>query len=331
MSKQVELIASWPVTERDPLIQRINEVLKETSDAVEIKDFSSYRPFIQKDSHKPYAVKEDVKKIVFWNLPQKLKKVKLLLMPPQKLVLFMWEPPVVQKELYNKKLHAYFSKIYTWDDDLVDNKRFLKFCYPVLQKMTNDIVPFEQKKLCTMVFSNKESKHPQELYSARKELIEFFERSAAAASCLVDGEDYLQGECENPDFEFYGWGWENTGHKSYRGPVASKVETLKDYRFCFCYENMQGHKGYITEKIFDCFAAGSVPVYWGASNVEEYIPEGCFIDRRKFKDNEELYAFLKQMTQEQYEGYIERIKVWLDSESAQRFSIDQFAKLFAQI
>ena len=41
--------------------------------------------------------------------------------------------------------------------------------------------------------------------------------------------------------------------------------------------------GYITEKIFDSFAAWCVPVYWGASNVTDYIPEGCFIDRRKFR------------------------------------------------
>ena len=47
----------------------------------------------------------------------------------------------------------------------------------------------------------------------------------------------------------------------------------------------------VSEKIFDCFAAGNVPIYWGASNVTDYIPEDCFIDMRSFSSFEELYQF----------------------------------------
>jgi alpha(1,3/1,4) fucosyltransferase len=54
-----------------------------------------------------------------------------------------------------------------------------------------------------------------------------------------------------------------------------------------------------------------VPVYWGAPNVENYIPSDCFIDRRKFESNEALLAFLQKMTKEEWEGYLERAQIFL--------------------
>ena len=78
----------------------------------------------------------------------------------------------------------------------------------------------------------------------------------------------------------------------YKGKAQNKIETIKHYKFCICYENTQNIKGYITEKIFDCFAAGVVPIYWGASNIEAYIPKTCFIDQREFQEFEEVYQFI---------------------------------------
>ncbi len=46
---------------------------------------------------------------------------------------------------------------------------------------------------------------------------------------------------------------------------------------------MKNKPGYITEKIWDSFKARSIPIYWGASNIEEYIPINTFIDFRKFE------------------------------------------------
>ena len=35
-------------------------------------------------------------------------------------------------------------------------------------------------------------------------------------------------------------------------------------------------KGYITEKIFDSFFAGVVPIYWGAENITDYVPKSLY-------------------------------------------------------
>jgi len=41
-------------------------------------------------------------------------------------------------------------------------------------------------------------------------------------------------------------------------------------------------QGYVTEKIFDCFYAGTIPLYLGASDIPELIPKEAFIDCRQF-------------------------------------------------
>jgi hypothetical protein len=46
----------------------------------------------------------------------------------------------------------------------------------------------------------------------------------------------------------------------------SKLPALKDYMFSIVFENAVYDK-YYTEKITDCFATGTIPVYWGSEKV----------------------------------------------------------------
>ena len=56
------------------------------------------------------------------------------------------------------------------------------------------------------------------------------------------------------------------------------MKFTKNISFAICYENARDIPGYITEKIFDCFFAGCVPIYWGgAPNVTDHIPANTFI------------------------------------------------------
>jgi hypothetical protein len=261
----------------------------------------------------PQIEGKTTKKLIFYNLtPKYCKKCDLSKLPKDKMILFMWEPPVVLKRMYRTKILDHFNKVYTWDDDLVDNQKFFKFYYPVLQPMLSDLPSFEERKLCTLVSSDLKSSHPLELYSERKKAIEYFEK------------------VQEPGFEFYGRKWPEGVYKSYRGACPDKLQTIKNYRFSICYENMRDVKGYVTEKIFDCFAAGSIPVYWGASNVTDTIPKECFIDRRDFASYDELYAFLKAMTIEEYNGYLDRIKAFLISDRAKLYSSENFERIFCE-
>ena len=246
---------------------------------------------------------------VFWSLGKQLRNFSFERLPKERMALFIWEPSVVQEETYNPKLHACFGKIFTWDDDLVDGVKYFKFHYPVLRARLSEIPSFEEKKFCTLINSRLSSKHPKQIYKEREKAIEFFEEKPG-------------------EFDLYGRYWEKRNYRNYRGVIGDKLAVLKNYKFSICYENTKGTRGYVTEKIFDCFAAGVVPAYWGASNIEEYVPADCFIDRRRFKDTKELYEFMKAMSKEEYEGYLERAAQFLKSEKAKVFSSDHFIETF---
>ena len=55
-----------------------------------------------------------------------------------KKILIMQEPETVCPQSYNVKYHRYFDVILTWNDDLVDNKKYYKFQYP---QVSNTISP----------------------------------------------------------------------------------------------------------------------------------------------------------------------------------------------
>jgi hypothetical protein len=279
-------------------------------------DYDFYHPLLLKGNDESWNAWQQQKKNpsewfwVFWNMGGRLKDIDLSKVPKEKLVLFMWEPPTVQKSLYTKAVQDLFHKIFTWDDDLVDNQKFFKFNYPSLKKRIEHVPDFDQKKLCVMINTRLKDTHPLSLYGERTSAALFFE-------------DKEEGE-----FDLYGRFWEN--YKNWKGKAKSKAQTLPNYKFCICYENMKNAKGYITEKIFDCFMAGCLPVYWGASNITDYIPKDCFIDRRKFASMEALYAFMQHMRREEYEGYLNRAAKFLESEKAQVFSKDAFVKIFME-
>ena len=51
-------------------------------------------------------------------------------------------------------------------------------------------------------------------------------------------------------------------------------DSLKDYMFSFACENAN-YPTYFTEKLTDCFACGTIPVYYGTAGVAQYFnPEG---------------------------------------------------------
>lgn len=230
-----------------------------------------------------------------------------------KLIVFIWEPPTVKPELYQQNFHDYLAKIFTVDDLLVDNKKYFKLVYPCFRpKISLKPLDFKKKKGYVLINANKTSNHPYELYSARKDVINFFEKQ------------YLQ------QLDLYGKGWD-VRLKSYRGkiPWSAKWKCLSQYRFCVCYENITNIYGYVTEKIFDCFEAGCVPIYWGASNITDYIPKGCFVDRRDFNTMQDLYIYLKNVSQEAYNDYLKNIKAYLQSEKIKLFTYESlFENIF---
>ncbi|MGE0206440.1 MAG: glycosyltransferase family 10 [Candidatus Babeliales bacterium] len=228
----------------------------------------------------------------------------------EKSIFGVFEPPLIAPGMYSFDYRPYCKKILYLSDAMIDNDKALKFFYPQPSlEIEKDIPSFDQKKLCTMIVSYKMSGGVGQLYSARREVINFFEKKSK----------------RRKKFDFYGeGGWPASQFKTFKGKVPHKRPVLKNYKFCICYENCNNVPGYITEKIFDCLVSGCVPVYWGAENITDCVWPSCFIDRRKFKNNRELYKFMKKMKKEEYDQYIKNIKAYLKSEMAFLFSTEYF-------
>lgn len=228
--------------------------------------------------------------------------------PKEKCFLFLWEPPTVNPSNYEKKNHRYFSRVYTWQDDLVDNKKYFKFFDPTPTfELIDDLVPFEEKKNFVLLTRDIKRPHPLSLTPERRKIVKFFENNYKG------------------NFDLYGISWPKNCSKNYRGPTPTKVGCFKHYKFSFCYENMRDINGYITgEKVFHTMRAGCVPIFWGAKNVETFIPRNCFIDRRNFCSYDHLCRFLEYITKDEYQVYLDNIKEYLKSPQAHLFSPELF-------
>lgn len=119
--------------------------------------------------------------------------------------------------------------------------------------------------------------------------------------------------------------------EAFRGPRAPrKADTLGRYTFALCFENSV-LEAYIPEKIFDCFYSGTVPIYWGAPDVEQWIPPECFVDMRAFDGYAELRDFLHSLSTDQIEAYRVAARDFLRSERFRPFSKQTFAELVARL
>ena len=71
--------------------------------------------------------------------------------------------------------------------------------------------------------------------------------------------------------------------------IANKEEGLCDYMFSVVIENGI-YESYYTEKILDCFASGTIPVYLGSPDIGEHFnSEGIIQLSEEFDVSEELY------------------------------------------
>jgi hypothetical protein len=85
--------------------------------------------------------------------------------------------------------------------------------------------------------------------------------------------------------------------------ITNKLDGLKDYMFSIVVENSIYPK-YYTEKITDCFATGTVPIYYGDKSIgEDFNNDGIiFLDDLESFDNlsPELYKSMLPLVHDNY-------------------------------
>ena len=97
------------------------------------------------------------------------------------------------------------------------------------------------------------------------------------------------------------------------------------------YENFRGHRGYISEKIFDALQAGSVPVYLGEERIAEFVPREAFVDARNFGTRRELLAYLQSCPEPEWAETREAGQNFLRSQAFQSFTDEAFAERMTDV
>ena len=270
---------------------------------------------------------------------------------------YLFEPPIKllprNIDIYHNLefLKSHFQRIYTTSPISCINEIYkmkygfdtLLFSYP--QSYSNIIECYwgiDKRKFLVMVNSYRYSRLiNNEFYSERIKALKFFFKKKNI-DLYGDDWDKLSQNIIISLLNAILWGikWQSLirvkdfmNSLSFRKELKStkyssnKYETLSQYKFALCYESM-GIKGFISEKIFECFFVGTIPVFLGAPDIHRYIPENTFIDRRNFKNYDELYLFLINLKEDEREEYRANIKNFLTSDYFKVFSKENFAAVF---
>jgi hypothetical protein len=281
-------------------------------------------------------------KVFFIDYPTKFNPRfrRLLRLKHAHLNLMASEPPMIRPTNYAPATHELFDKVLTWKKDLCsrDAAKYILWHLPNKFREPPTPVPFANRKLCVMINRFMAFHDPRELFSERIRAIRWFESNAPN------------------DFDLFGSEWDKPlfmgrlaavnlplrlmyrrvgvfkrikvrRFPSFRGPVPSKNATLQQYRFCLAYENC-AEPDYLSEKLFDCFFAGCVPIYLGAPNVLETIPAETFIDRRKFSSDGELHRYLSNMDEGEYNRYLHAARDFLKSPAMRPYTAEGFVDNF---
>jgi hypothetical protein len=256
------------------------------------------------------AVQPDFDVVVYFNEYVYSRRTHDRVCPDALRFLYMYEPVAIDPMQYTRRVWKQFDAILTWNTYLTESSTAftfepgayfdLPYCSDYGIRLTDDMPdPAQRAKAVCQVCGDKYSLAAEEIYSERRKVARWFH---AHAKTRMDV--YGKPAMATPN---------------YRGAADDKAETFSRYRYALCFENTchpLWTRGYLTEKILDCMASLTIPIYYGCSNIEELVPSDCFIDYRNFASLEELDEFLQSMTDEEYLGYTERMRSFVQEYNA---------------
>ena len=268
--------------------------------------------------------------------------------------LFQFEAPIVHPSVYRGTPDAsrYFERVYSFSTPQAlapfgcGDVALEKFCIPQpFDDVFDELWQRRDRKFLALVSQNKlPVLDYNELYTERLRALEHFARSGDIDLYGIGWDElpFRVGERKLPPhlvrlYRFlrqripFGQlhPYESVINQVYRGPVASKYETLSRYTFALTYENMV-LDGWVNEKIFDAFLAGAVPIYLGAPDITDYVPKDCFVDKRDFGTYGELGEYLRSLSPDDIQTYRQNARDYLSSSMYRPFTKDAFAEIFVR-
>lgn len=249
-----------------------------------------------------------------YDIVERLNNLHLL----DRILYYMLEPETVlyfHSKKYVPLIRKFCDCIFTWNKKLVDNTHvfhLMTYSWQCREDGISDAISseeeFRSKKLLCNISSKKTSCCPNELYSERKKVIDWYDKN----------------HCD--DFDLYGFGWAKSDSRTFCGEVKYKREIYKKYKFAVAFENTKDVPGGVFEKLLDCLQFGVVPIYYGAPDILDYASKDCFIDYRDFESLEELHGFISSMSWDEYRSYILARNRWIEEKKYKVFTTREWGK-----
>ena len=87
-------------------------------------------------------------------------------------------------------------------------------------------------------------------------------------------------------------------------PIEFKIDGLKDYRLSVVIENCK-RDYWFTEKLIDCFATGTIPIYWGCPSIGNFFnTDGMLI----FDSVDDLETILNNCNEVLYKSKLDAVR-----------------------
>jgi hypothetical protein len=331
MAKNIFIDPSYKVFQRDALFDLSNTVLNRDDQLLPFHRFREHMSSIGIGVHTAdYLFKDSAQGTQqnnYYSLGLLDNYERVLLEHQARLAAFViMEPPVVAPSLYEDlpRLTEVFDRVYVhnicgdgYSLDGVDTSKLHRLYWPIPH---NDVlVPYwgndrRMKRVVVINGSHRPLSSNREQYSLRIKAIAELSKIE-----IVD---------------LYGMGWDKWWSREamwlpywrnfralmsiYKGKCTSKFEVLQNYEFCLCFENM-AMNGYITEKLFDCLYAGTIPLYMGAPDILDYIPEDVYVDCRNYSTWTEMWKDVAEMPAKKIQTMKEAGRTFLRSDMANKF------------
>lgn len=253
----------------------------------------------------------------------------------KKSYLIVREPPIIIPDNHDPQKLKCFDKVFTWNDELIDNKFYIKYYNQSYDFSKVRTFNFSKKKEgYVLICSNKTSNRPGENYSLRNHIIDFFED-------------------KNYNFDFFGFGWlerrypnrfveaffnrlkikrpKNKFYTNYKGEIDDKRAKSSQYLFEFGIENTNNINGYITEKIFDPLFSNTIPIYSGSPNISSYIPNECYINIDNFSNFKKVIEYTESLTNDEIIKFAKARDRFLESSKSNVFSSQKNAEIITSL
>ena len=236
------------------------------------------------------------------------------------------EPPVVAPSLYEAlpKLTAVFDRVYVHNTDGdgfslqgVDESKLHRLYWPIPYDDVFEsywINTRRMKRIVVINGSHNPLSKDREQYSLRIKAMADLSKTGIVDLYGIGWDKWWSRESMWLPY------WQNRHSlmNIYKGKCESKFEVLQNYEYCLCFENM-AMNGYITEKLFDCLYAGTIPLYMGAPDILNYIPNDVFVDCRKYSTWMEMWQDINSMPSGKVDDMRKAGRDFLKSDMARRF------------